>query len=98
MHVVFCRTHPNDPLPAGIAVGPWHVLGHIAQCQQQYGARYMQEMGLTFGDNVEHLWAEIRGFAKLAKYMSPASRQAYIQDLVSVIKHVIAQVLCSLET
>lgn len=76
-----CRLHPGGPSPR-FAVGPWHVLGHAAACQLKFGARLLKGMGLTFGDNIEHLWARLRRFNPFTKYMSPAARSDFFHALV----------------
>lgn len=76
------RTRPGEPLPFDLAVGPWHALGHVVPCQKEYGARWKEGMGLTFGDNIEHVWSELRRFGVILKYMSSASRKAFLEDLV----------------
>ena len=65
-----------------MAIGPWHARVHKASCQRQFGARRTPNTGLTFGDNIEHLWAAIRKHAHLLKYMSSASRQDFVTVLV----------------
>ena len=42
------------------AIGPWHIKPHKPECNVRYNSRYMEGLGLTFGDLVEHLWADIR--------------------------------------
>jgi hypothetical protein len=81
MSHALCRIYGTPP-PFKLAVGPWHVLGHIAKCQKKYGARVALGMGLSFGDNPEHLWAELRKFCGLLKYTSPAGRKDFLHDLV----------------
>jgi hypothetical protein len=44
----------------------------------------IEKMGLTFGDNPEHLWAQLRRFGGLLKYMSPAARMDFLEDLVGI--------------
>ena len=68
-----------------MAIGPWHARVHKAACQRQFGARRTLNTGLTFGDNIEHLWAFLRKFAHLLKYMSDAARQDFLTDLVSLL-------------
>ncbi|GLC43675.1 hypothetical protein PLESTM_001502900 [Pleodorina starrii] len=48
-------------LPAGLpfAIGPWHIRPHKPECNVRYNSRYMPGLGLTFGDLIEHLWADI---------------------------------------
>lgn len=72
-----------------MAIGPWHARVHKAACQRQFGARYTADSGLTFGDNIEHLWAGIRKHAHLLKYMSSASRQDFVTALVWALAYTI---------
>lgn len=75
------RRHPGGQRPT-FAVGPWHVLAHVASCQRTRGARVICGMGYTFGDNIEHLWAFLRRWAGLLRYMSSAARNDHINSLV----------------
>ena len=79
------RCHDGDGPPFKVAIGPWHALAHNANCQQRYGARQHPSLGLTFGDNPEHWWAELRRFNGVTKYMSEAGWRDFIQDLVSTL-------------
>lgn len=65
------------------AIGAWHIRPHKPECNVRYNAHYMEGMGLTFGDLIEHLWADIRRHWYLTAYMSAAARQDYIVALVS---------------
>lgn len=69
-----------------MAIGPWHARVHKPACQRQFDARCTPESGLTFGDNVEHLWSTLRKTAHLLKYMSMARRQDALTALVSFLK------------
>lgn len=66
-----------------MAVGPWHARVHKVSCQQKFGARVVENTGLTYGDNIEHLWAWLRKHAHLMKYMAPATRQDFLVVLVT---------------
>ena len=68
-----------------MAIGPWHARVHKHACQQEFGARAVEGTGLTFGDNIEHLWAWLRKHAHLMKYMAPANRQDYLVVLVRLL-------------
>ena len=65
-----------------MAIGPWHARVHKAACQRDFGARCTPESGLTFGDNIEHLWAPLHKQAHLLKYKFKASRQDQLTTLV----------------
>lgn len=79
-----CRKNGDAAIPPmGLAVGPWHVMSHVADCQEKFGSRFMKDLGLSYGDNPEHTWAEIRRFSPTIKYASPTGRKDFIQDLVS---------------
>lgn len=77
------REHPQMPDVVKFAVGVWHILGHIVDCQKKFGGRLLPGMALSFGDNVEHLWATIRRYNATTKYMSPAARSDFLHALVS---------------
>ncbi len=47
-----------------------------------YNSSYVEGAGLTYGDLIEHLWADIRKHWSMTAYMSPAMRQDYIRGLV----------------
>lgn len=74
------RFHEDDPVP--MAIGPWHARVHKVSCQQKFGARVVENTGLTYGDNIEHLWAWLRKQAHLMKYMAPATRQDFLVVLM----------------
>ena len=82
MHLCCFRLHPKAE-DVHMAIGPWHARVHKAICQRQFGARQTPESGLTFGDNIEHLWAPLRKQSHLLKYMSKARRQDHLTTLVS---------------
>ena len=65
-----------------MAIGPWHTKAHKLSCQQVYGARLMEGSGQSFGDNIEHLWANTRKHAHLLKRQTAAARQDHLVDLV----------------
>ena len=69
-----------------MAIGPWHARVHKLSCQVEYGARAVEHTGLTFGDNIEHLWAWLRKHAHLMKYMAPATRQNFLVALVRCLR------------
>ncbi|KAG2435357.1 hypothetical protein HXX76_007430 [Chlamydomonas incerta] len=64
------------------AVGPWHIMPHKPECHVRYNLRLMEGLGLTFGDLIEHLWADIRKHWYIMAYMSPAARQDFMTMLV----------------
>ncbi|EFJ42130.1 hypothetical protein VOLCADRAFT_97808 [Volvox carteri f. nagariensis] len=78
------RIYEELDLPAGLpfAIGPWHIRPHKPECNVRYNSRYMPGLGLTFGDLIEHLWADIRRHWYITAYMSPAARQDFINGLV----------------
>ncbi len=77
------RFHPGQDMD--MAIGPWHARVHKPVCQRVFGARRMPNTGLTFGDNIEHLWASLRKFSHLSKYMSDAARQDFLCSLVRIL-------------
>ncbi|DBA80913.1 TPA: hypothetical protein ACH3X2_007136 [Trebouxia sp. C0005] len=74
--------HPGET-ESHTAIGPWHARVHKTACQRQFGARCTPESGLTYKDNVEHLWSTLRKTAHLLNYMSMAHRQDGLSALVS---------------
>ncbi|KXZ40970.1 hypothetical protein GPECTOR_1089g366 [Gonium pectorale] len=64
------------------AIGPWHIRPHKPECNIRYNSRYIGGLGLTYGDLIEHLWADIRRHWFITAYMSPAARQDFITQLV----------------
>ena len=80
-----CCRHHEDMADLPMAIGPWHARVHKASCQRDFGARHTPNTGLTYGDNIEHLWAFLRKFAHLLKYQSEASRQDFLTSLVSLL-------------
>ena len=67
-----------------MAIGPWHVKAHIPQCQDVFGARLQEGVGNSFGDNIEHLWGDLRGHGHLIKRMTQGARQDKLTLLVNV--------------
>jgi hypothetical protein len=82
-HEAVFRFHPGQDMD--MAIGPWHARVHKPVCQRVFGARRMPNTGLTFGDNIEHLWASLRKFSHLSKYMSDAARQDFLCTLVRTL-------------
>ncbi|KAK9818032.1 hypothetical protein WJX72_005982 [[Myrmecia] bisecta] len=76
------RTGSDGIQTRRLAIGPWHAKMHVAACQDKYGARSLEGTGRTFGDNIEHLWSELRKFGSILKYMSNAPRQDYLTQLI----------------
>ncbi len=66
------------------AIGPWHIRPHAPRCNLLYNSRYMEGLGLTYGDVIEHLWADIRPYWYTMVYMSPAARQDFLTLLVGL--------------
>lgn len=66
-----------------MAIGPWHGKAHVPKCQDVYGARLQQGVGISFGDNVEHLWGDLRPHGHLTKRMTKGARQDKLTLLVS---------------
>jgi hypothetical protein len=76
MHPELLTTSP------GMAIGPWHVKAHVPACQDKYGARLLEGAGCSFGDNIEHLWVDLRKQAHLMKRMTKPARQDRLTYLV----------------
>lgn len=50
---------------------PWmHGMDHDMECQLQHGGLYTSDAGARVGEQSEHLWAGVKAFGKLARYMS----------------------------
>ena len=69
-----------------MAIGPWHARVHKLSCQAEFGAQAVEHTGLTYGGNIEHLWAWLRKHAHLMKYMAPATRQKFLVALVRYLR------------
>lgn len=80
-----CRMRP-DLLEASplFAVGEWHLKAHVPTCYEAYSARLKEGTGNSFGDNVEHLWADLRKHGHLTKRMTKAGRQDKVTVLVCI--------------
>ena len=68
-------------------MGPFHAGMHVLACQLEYGARNVRGTGLTFGDVIEHLWADTRRFALAMAYMSMANRDDLFMRLVRTVAY-----------
>jgi Kyakuja-Dileera-Zisupton transposase len=69
-----CRACPDAWHPP-MGIGPWHARAHNVECQNEYGARTLEGSGCSFGDNIEHLWADVRPWAYIMKRQTPAARR-----------------------
>ena len=67
------------------AIGPFHAAAHKVDCQEKFGARVTAGAGLAFGDNIEHVWAELRPYAHIMVRMSHAARLDFLAVLVSYL-------------
>jgi Kyakuja-Dileera-Zisupton transposase len=65
-----------------MGIGPWHTRAHNVECQDEYGARTLEGSGCSFGDNIEHLWADVRPWAYIMKRLSQAGRRDLLLMLV----------------
>lgn len=65
-----------------MGIGPWHTRAHNVECQDEYGARTSEGSGCSFGDNIEHLWADVRPWAYIMKRLSHAGRRDLLLMLV----------------
>lgn len=80
-----CRMRPEWAEVSPImAVGEWHLKAHIPSCQETFSARLMEGTGTAFGDNVEHLWGDLRKHGHLTKRMIKGSRQDKLTLLVCI--------------
>lgn len=64
------------------AVGPWHIQPHQPSCQVLFNPRFTEGAGLTYGDNIEHVWSDLRRHFFITMFMSPAARQDFLTSLV----------------
>ena len=87
---LLCRLHEDAEI--SMAIGPWHARVHKLSCQAEFGARAVAHTGLTYGDNVEHLWAWLRQHAHLMKYMAPATRQKFLVALVRFLRRTLLHI------
>ncbi|KAG2499062.1 hypothetical protein HYH03_003247 [Edaphochlamys debaryana] len=71
-------------IPPGstFAVGQWHLRPHRPMCQVRFNPVFVKGAGLTYGDLIEHLWADICKHWYITAYMSPGTRQDFISGLV----------------
>lgn len=81
---LFCRLHEDAEIST--AIGPLHARVHKLSCEAEFGARAVEHTGLTFGDNIEHLWAWLHKHAHLMKYMAPATRQNFLVALGEIFE------------
>ncbi|CAL8465393.1 g4929 [Coccomyxa elongata] len=65
-----------------MAFGEWHLKAHIPSCQKAFTARLMEGTGTALGDNVEHVWGDLRKHGHLTKRMIKGSRQDKLTLLV----------------
>ena len=67
------------------AIGPWHGPAHKGDCQDRFGARVTAGSGLSFGDNIEHVWAFVRPYALIMARMGHAARLDFLTVLVRLL-------------
>jgi hypothetical protein len=63
-----------------VIVGAMHIHGHTSSCQGPFAGEYRPGNGRTFGDGIEHGWADLNSLAPSASRMSPGSRADLIDD------------------
>lgn len=68
-----CRVCPEAWHPP-MGIGPWHARAHIVECQNEFGARTLDGSCCSFGDNIEHLWADVRPYSYIMKRLTAAGR------------------------
>jgi hypothetical protein len=61
-------------------IGNMHIHNHTTSCQGPFSGEYREGNGRTFGDNIEHGWAELNGMAPSASRMGPGGRADYLDD------------------
>ncbi len=64
-------------------VGSWHIRPHVPECLITNNPAYKHGLGLSFGDSIEHIWADVRPYWFTLAYMSHAARVDFLSKLVS---------------
>jgi hypothetical protein len=57
-----------------------HIHGHTETCQGPFAGEYREGNGQTFGDGIEHGWAELNRIAPSASRSGPGGRADLIED------------------
>jgi hypothetical protein len=61
-------------------VGAMHIHNHTSSCQGPFAGEYREGNGRTFGNGIEHGWAELNGMAASATRMTPGQRADVLDD------------------
>jgi hypothetical protein len=56
------------------AIPKFHAPAHGPQCQSKYSLNFLRDVGRTYGEGVESIWAHLNGTAVSTREMSPAFR------------------------
>ena len=77
---------PDKPLEWVI---DWmHAKGHKADCEENYSGLFREGTGRRIGQQVEQLWAAMKSPAQLARYMTTAHWQEFVEAaLLELEKH-----------
>lgn len=63
-----------DPARTRYAIPKFHLPAHGPQCHSKFSLNYMRDVGRTYGEGVESVWAHINGTAVSTREMTPAFR------------------------
>jgi hypothetical protein len=61
-------------------IGNMHIHNHMSSCQGPFAGEYREGNGRTFGDGIEHGWADLNGMAPSAMRMGVGGRADYLDD------------------
>jgi len=89
----FCHFHERigHLLPANLQVdggiGSFHVHGHKEECLFRYGTSFIPHSGMTVGEILEPLWANMNQISPAARTASLAHRAEMLDDHASDSNH-----------
>lgn len=61
------KHHPEDTRIAAWAIPIFHAYGHNLACQLKYLPRRIEGFGMTDGEAVERMWAQLRGLVTIVR-------------------------------
>jgi hypothetical protein len=61
-------------------IGAMHIHGHTSTCQGPFAGEYREGNGRTFGDGIEHGWADLNQYAPSASRSGPGARADLLDD------------------
>jgi hypothetical protein len=63
-----------DNVTTRYAIPKFHAPAHGPQCQSKFSLNFLRDVGRTYGEGVESIWAHLNGTAVSTREMSPAFR------------------------